>query len=286
MGTLRGRLRYLGAALARAWPMVPGLWFVALGWGQVPCQSCHEEVLQALRDTPHARVAARDVAFCESCHGDTKAHVESGDPAGLVGKQALASWGWQKKAQACLSCHGRQWPQYAASSHAAADACWQCHAVQALHFGERVALRQSSEVCGQCHRDVMGSFRLPYRHPLAEGFMTCVSCHAVHEPAPLEGERRTCVKCHREQAGPFVFSHAPAQEGCVSCHAPHGTAHRGMLKSFGNGLCLSCHTQSNFPAVGKVPHNYWLGGGGRCWDCHSQVHGSNVTPDLNPRGRR
>ncbi|MFN3414079.1 MAG: cytochrome c3 family protein, partial [Thermoanaerobaculum sp.] len=234
--------------------------------------------------------AKESQVFCEACHGDASTHLESGDVGQLVGADGFAVWSGSRKAEACLSCHGKNHPTYLLSAHAETDACWTCHETQALHFITGSAVNSGRQSvggkCTSCHPEVVSQFRLSYRHPLQEGFMTCVSCHQVHQPTPPEGERATCVSCHREQAGPFVFSHAPAEEGCITCHQPHGSAHRSLLSSFGNALCLSCHTQSNFPGVGKVPHNYWLAGGGRCWDCHSQVHGSNVTPDLNPRGRR
>lgn len=262
----------------------------ALGSAETPCSSCHDSVIQALSGTPHAQVARENQAFCEACHGDASAHLESGDVGQLVRRDGFAGWGGRKKAQACLACHGKNHPTYFFSAHAETEACWSCHETQALHFVKRSSetFRRESigATCTSCHPEVAGQFRLGYRHPLQEGFMSCVSCHRVHEPSPPEGERAICVGCHREQGGPFLFSHAPAEEGCVSCHEPHGSPHRGMLTSFGNAVCLACHSQSNFPAVGKVPHNYWLAGGGRCWDCHSQVHGSNVTPDFNPRGRR
>jgi len=260
-----------------------------LSWAQGPCRECHESVYELLAATPHARVAQEE-RFCQSCHGETDAHLATGTLEGLVTGEQLGSWSGEQKAAACLGCHQSTFPLFKASVHGSQGICWECHESEALHFGNKAALRPQgfgvAPRCISCHQEVLSQFRQPYRHPLSTGNMDCVSCHEVHQPAGQEGERRGCVDCHREQAGPFLFPHPPAEEGCVTCHAPHGSAHRGLLVSTGNGLCLSCHTQSNFPAVGKVPHNYWLGGGGRCWDCHSQVHGSNVTPDLNPRGRR
>ncbi len=286
------RMRFMGKR-SRWGPLVVGVFLlvaaVASG-GESPCVSCHENVMQALAGTPHFRVAKESQAFCEACHGNAAGHLESGDATQLVRADGFARWTGRQKGKACLSCHSKDHPTYLLSAHAETEACWACHETQALHFITPSAVARKQESlggkCFSCHAEVMGQFRLSYRHPLQEGFMTCVSCHKVHEPTPAHGERATCVSCHREQGGPFVFSHAPAEEGCVSCHQPHGSSHRGMLVSFGNALCLSCHSQSNFPAVGKIPHNYWLAGGGRCWDCHSQVHGSNVTPDFNPRGRR
>ena len=43
---------------------------------------------------------------------------------------------------------------------------------------------------------------------------------------------------------------------------------------------------ANFPAAGKVPHNRYLQGGGKCLDCHSEVHGSNVDERMAPQYRK
>jgi hypothetical protein len=51
-------------------------------------------------------------------------------------------------------------------------------------------------------------------------------------------------------------------------------------------MCLTCHVQTNFPAAGKVPHNRYLQGGGKCLDCHSEVHGSNVDELMAPQYRK
>ena len=118
--------------------------------------------------------------------------------------------------------------------------------------------------------------------------MSCASCHDVHGKDP-DGVRHvdaTCVSCHAEVFGPYVFPHRALEDGCSSCHSPHGSVNRGLLKTAGNGACLSCHVQSNFPAVGKVPHNRNLQGGGKCLDCHSEAHGSNVDPLMAPQYRK
>ena len=54
----------------------------------------------------------------------------------------------------------------------------------------------------------------------------------------------TCVKCHVEKRGPFVFEHPAVKvEGCVTCHNPHGSTNRMLLvRREGRQLCLQCHT--------------------------------------------
>ena len=70
-------------------------------------------------------------------------------------------------------------------------------------------------------------------------------------------------------------------EGCIACHAPHGSNHPGMLTKRAPLLCQSCHSQAGHPSVAYgteglasgMPSEYLLGQ--NCMNCHSQVHGSN-----------
>lgn len=248
------------------------LLFVApLLYAANPCRDCHEEVVARVAAGPHANVVARDAQFCAACHGDPAKHLASNDKADIISGGEVARFSAAAQTAACAKCHVRQHPQ-------AHESCWECHEAEALHRG--VAARTPYELCTSCHRDVVSQFRMHYRHPVESGVVTCTSCHDVHGPDEVREE--TCLACHEEQKGPFLFEHAAMEDGCGSCHAPHGSPHRGQLKSAGNGICLGCHLQADFEAT----HDFRLAGGGRCWDCHSDVHGSNITPDLNPRGRR
>jgi DmsE family decaheme c-type cytochrome len=260
-----------------------------------PCRDCHAEVFTPLEQGPHRAVAERGAQFCVSCHGDAAAHLASPEAANIVTGPAAAALTSEKQAAACASCHAREFPGWRQSAHAGEGLCWSCHASQALHWKPeetaiaKISARESFEGCTSCHREVAAQFRMHYRHPAENGQVTCTTCHDIHGRTPHAQQLvadATCLSCHEEQNGPFLFVHGAMENGCASCHAPHGSAHRGQLRTAGNGACLSCHVQTNFPTVGAASHDFRLSGGGRCWDCHSEVHGSNTTPDLNPRGRR
>ncbi|HEX9149192.1 MAG TPA: cytochrome c3 family protein [Thermoanaerobaculia bacterium] len=263
-------------------------------YGANPCRDCHEKQVAAIAAGPHAAVAARDARFCATCHGDPKAHLESGDPADIVGGKTLATWRGERQALACASCHEKEFPAWRQAPHTANRLCWSCHASQALHSKGEPPLgpakaHQTWGLCISCHPGEAAQFRMVYRHPVERGVMDCTDCHDIHGRSVLQTNRvddHACLRCHEEQKGPFLFEHAGMEQGCSNCHAAHGSPHRGQLLSSGNGACLTCHIQSNFPGIGKTSHDSLLSGGGRCWDCHSEVHGSNTTPDFNPRGRR
>lgn len=83
-----------------------------------------------------------------------------------------------------------------------------------------------------------------------------------------------CAMCHGDAAQQVEHPHAPAFEGsCDSCHQTVGEGGHGALISDTRSLCLSCHQDmpEHYPAL-------------TCWtaNCHSDVHGSNVDPYLNP----
>lgn len=253
-----------------------------MAWAQAenPCAACHEEQVKAVSQTAHQRAAKADASFCVACHGNPQKHLETGDKADIRGKEMLAQWQASEKTQACLSCHRASRLEFVKSPHDQAQvSCWSCHS-GVWHQPATT----SGEPCSSCHRQEAASFRRAYHHPVPEGKLACASCHDPHgQQSSEELARERCVQCHRQAEGPFVFPHLAVEDGCVTCHAPHGSTNRSLLVTTGNGLCVRCHNQSNFPGVGKVPHNFNLAGGGRCFDCHSEPHGSNVSPLLAPR---
>lgn len=265
------------------------------------CADCHDAEVAAILRGPHASIARRDVTFCAACHGDPAAHLESASADDIRGGDELAKWTGEQQAAACASCHAREFPAWRQAAHLDEGLCWSCHASEATH-GEatlvqpaqpgmaRSGRRHTFDLCTSCHRDVALQSRMTYRHPMESGLVGCTSCHDIHgrsvQTAMEIVSDQACLACHEEQKGPFLFEHAAMEEGCSNCHAPHGSPHRGQLLTASSATCIGCHAQSNFPGVGAVSHDFLLSGGGRCWDCHSDVHGSNTTPDLNPRGRR
>jgi DmsE family decaheme c-type cytochrome len=89
-----------------------------------------------------------------------------------------------------------------------------------------------------------------------------------------------CFKCHVDKAGPFVFEHAPVKtEGCVTCHAPHGSSNPRLLKrSQINLLCLECHTLSGGGVSPAGPSHDQSQKYQACTLCHLAIHGSNLSP--------
>lgn len=267
--------------------------------GSSTCAGCHEDIFKKIEESKgvHRSVVGKPEAeaYCESCHGPGSLHAESMDPSMIFGGGDLASLSIDEQSRTCLSCHRTLKAGWTRSIHAGGVACWECHG-DALHgtpsdFGidTKPASTFSTEekaFCGQCHEDVSMSFVLQYHHPVPEGKLACSSCHAVHgesdriETAPDPAS--VCTACHEEMAGPWVFEHEAMNEGCQSCHEPHGSANRKLLVMQNNTLCLQCHVETSFPTIGGVNHDVFVGAGAACWECHTEVHGSNSSPGFNP----
>jgi predicted CXXCH cytochrome family protein len=139
-------------------------------------------------------------------------------------------------------------------------------------------------LCSACHQTIQAQFALPNHHRVPEGLMKCSDCHNPHGTQNMASLNRpgseTCVNCHAEKRGPFVYEHPAVKvEGCVTCHNPHGSTNRMLLvRREGRQLCLQCHT--GYHAQKGVPHSR-LGfqTSGECIRCHVTVHGSNL--DVN-----
>ena len=215
----------------------------------------------------------------------------------------------QKKAEyvgteTCASCHDKQYREFQESTHARISVpgdpkeqgCEMCHGPGSLHVeagggrgvGGIINPRKDPSACFKCHVDKKLEFRLPYHHPVMEGKMSCSDCHSAHgaEVRPwsatsLQDINEACFKCHKDQRGPFVWEHEALREGCATCHKVHGSIHDKMLIVRDANLCLRCHTQVNFPTIGKSSHASRLPQG-TCFSggCHTAVHGSNFDDHL------
>jgi predicted CXXCH cytochrome family protein len=278
--------------------------------GTAVCLDCHADVQGGFAGAHLMAMSSRSDS-CEICHGAGSRHAESTEAADIVGAQALRDLEPASRSAICLQCHTRALARFRASAHARAGvSCWECHP-DALHTpptapatlpavahgwetthapddGPRVTAGEGARqtaFCLQCHGEIEAELALQYHHPVPEGTMGCVDCHAVHgeeEWTQVEGRDARCLSCHEEIGGPFLFEHYALEEGCSSCHAPHGSMVDKMLVQEGNGLCEQCHFDSRYPLIGAVDHTGFLSGGAFCYDCHFQVHGSNTDENFNP----
>jgi len=273
--------------------------------GSLSCEDCHEPEPEFYREGGHRLAFFKDGvnAGCESCHGAGSVHADyfyenddyEDDPHDLISGEELLALGEGAKSALCQQCHQQDFPLWPTTDHARANVgCWDCHPND-LHAPPRDAIAQSPEVgaqsdndyCLQCHESVAASFALQFHHRVPEGQMKCADCHAIHGEVSsnelVQGASASCLGCHAEIQGPFVYEHLGMEEGCESCHDYHGSVNNKMLTSNDNSICVQCHYQEQSTLFGRQPHLGFLGGAGLCYDCHSHVHGSNSDRNFNPR---
>jgi predicted CXXCH cytochrome family protein len=156
----------------------------------------------------------------------------------------------------------------------------------------KMLVKREPQLCMTCHNETKAQFTLPFHHRVLEGAMNCSDCHNPHGGFELKqarlstGADASCLKCHADKQGPWVFEHAPLKvEGCAICHSPHGSSNPKMLKRNNvNQLCLECHSDVE-TKIGEIEapgipsfHNQTTLRYQNCTTCHMKIHGSNAHP--------
>lgn len=249
--------------------------------GNETCLTCHD-IAAAFSHNPHAKQE------CEACHGPGSVHADSGgDDKGVGFKAHPPKWANSQ----CLACHGKD-PSVSDFMKAAHGrnglSCVSCHEVHPS--GVRFSLLKTKEValCVGCHPTSRADFLKPFHHPVLEETMKCSNCHSPHEEnlrpmmKQVAGTPQTCVKCHSDKRGPFVFEHVPVRENnCEYCHQPHGSTNERLLKRKEvYMLCLECHSMTSNIHTAQPPafHDMRSPRFRQCTVCHRQIHGSNADP--------
>jgi DmsE family decaheme c-type cytochrome len=256
--------------------------------GDDTCLTCHD-AQKGVWATAHGRKAdARTPAGqhgCETCHGPGQAHVDD-DAKGHIRKFTTADP--RAAGEVCLSCHTRgAQALWSGSTHDSRNlSCVSCHSVHAPKSATaQLKLTSQMATCATCHQgQVLKTNRVSHM-PVREGKMECSSCHNPHGSTNVRLLRvgnwinETCVSCHAEKRGPFLYEHAAGRESCVSCHDPHGSSNERMLVAKLPMLCQRCHIGTRHPstiydgAQLTARSNRLIGRG--CVNCHANIHGSN-----------
>ncbi|MGB7218739.1 MAG: DmsE family decaheme c-type cytochrome [Vicinamibacterales bacterium] len=293
--THRVSVRLLVAG-ACAWALVAGL----RGWpaaaqsndyvGTAACVTCHGTEGQSLQRTLHGKTAnPRTPAAtqgCESCHGPGRAHVESGGEADKIKRfTAMAA---RDISATCLTCHNRgNYVQWRGSAHDSRNlSCVTCHSIHSPKL-EKAQLKAVSitATCAACHKTQVAKLQRFGHMPVREGKMECSACHNPHGSTNVRllkignWVNETCVSCHTEKRGPFLWDHVPVREACNTCHDPHGSNNERMLVAKLPILCQRCHIGTRHPST-IYDGNQLAARSGRligrsCVNCHVQIHGSN-----------
>lgn len=277
--------------------------------------TCHEHDRQKLyfdASTMGAQLkkgSGMPLVDCESCHGPGSMAIKDLTPE-LVRENAargiktacdyktlidLKNLPAPAQSLICLKCHTANATfnlhNWNAGAHSVNEvSCFDCHDV---HAGPdlKVTPLVSGKLCFSCHQAARIEFSLSSHHPLKEGRVFCVDCHDPHggftgRNLQKDSIKETCVQCHPEKRGPYLYQHADVAENCMNCHTPHGSVNQNLLSVREPFLCLQCHEGHYIGTVGGENNAagraraYYT----RCTDCHSRIHGSDV-PSSSGKGR-
>jgi DmsE family decaheme c-type cytochrome len=223
---------------------------------------------------------------CESCHGPGARHIEDPTvPGSILRFDEVQA---QEGSDACLTCHTRDaHAMWQGSVHDQRNiSCATCHSAHRFKSA-RAQLKTETErqTCAPCHRvQTQKVMRLGHM-PVAEGLMECSSCHNPHGSTNERQLRvgnwinESCVSCHTDKRGPFLFEHAAGRENCITCHDPHGSNNDRLLVAKLPMLCQRCHIGTRHPstiydmAAVRSKSNRIINRG--CVNCHQAIHGSN-----------
>lgn len=246
---------------------------------------------------------------CESCHGPGSQAIKGLTPE-LVEKNArqgiktacdfktlidLKNLPAPAQSLTCLKCHSANATfnlhNWNAGSHAVGEvSCFDCHDVHASP-DLKVTPLASGRLCFTCHQSAQAEFSLASHHPLREGRVFCIDCHDPHggfadSHLKMDDVKETCVQCHPDKRGPFLYGHADVVDDCLNCHSPHGSVNSSLLIAREPFLCLQCHeghfinNPDGTPISRASARAYYT----RCSDCHSRLHGTDV-PSTSGEGR-
>ena len=255
--------------------------------GSDTCLTCHDT--QNLHGTAHgnARIPGSPAADkgCESCHGPGQQHVDDDAKGHMLKFGALAP---RDASETCVTCHNRtEHALWDSSAHNARNlGCLTCHSVHSPKSGTAQLVKNNQlEVCGSCHKAQVQKQLRSSHMPVREGKMTCTSCHNPHGSTNVKMLKvgnyinESCVSCHAEKRGPFLWEHAAGRESCSTCHDPHGSNNDRMLVARPPSLCQRCHigtrhSSTIYDGTALVNRSNRLVLRS-CTNCHQQIHGSN-----------
>lgn len=260
------------------------------------CLSCHEdEQVTPILAGPHGPLAHATDAGCIACHGPSEAHLLR-PPRGQRRAPPDVDFGRgtatpvERQDAACIDCHrGATTLHWWGSHHEAAGVgCADCHRAHEARDPMTDPIAQI-EACVGCHAKTRAEALRPSHHPMQDGRVACADCHGPHGgPGPgglVEPTvNDTCLACHADLRGPFLWEHPPAREDCLTCHRPHGSAHRDLLVQRTPWLCQQCHMAQFHPSTAlsgtalpgpTLPSGSQNLMGRDCLNCHAKVHGSN-----------
>ena len=259
------------------------------------CANCHGSLIPENAGSVHAVVAEGRCLDCHDPHGSAnKANVkETGNKLCFNCHQELGQRSAKNRfkhrpvEQACLTCH---------TPHASVSAprllkdgvpslCVACHKTDRPIFAKQhMQYPVAKARCTSCH-DPHGSDRAAILYNGVHKPVASRMCNQCHEeptsPEPLATRQKgfeLCRNCHSNQvqnalAKSYLHWPVTGPAGCESCHTPHGSPAKGLLKGPMANVCGSCHADT-MARQAKLTSQHRPVQEGNCSACH-EPHGSD-----------
>lgn len=92
----------------------------------------------------------------------------------------------------------------------------------------------------------------------------CSECHDMRSGMKLKAKtKELCFTCHDDFLEKAVVKHSPVENGeCLSCHDPHQTTVKKLVKKAGKEMCFECHDDP------KEKSKFVHSGLEDCYACH------------------
>lgn len=208
------------------------------------CASCHPIV--AMSFTDHADAETADCVACHPVRDDLK----------IIPPKSFGDH------NPCYRCHADKIGEFAQEfvhGPVAGGSCTICHDPHGSSF-EKTLHSPAVILCLSCHTNIDTSAPGVKHAPFENG--QCVECHDPHATANkwvlVRTSEELCFKCHGEGdeiiGHPHPYNVKPrrplaknlhlTQRGrleCVSCHEPHVSKTRHLLRTGSENLCAGCH---------------------------------------------
>ena len=228
------------------------------------CRNCHktEEKLGVAGDTS---------ITCLECHTEMKeqfrSHTKTDSLACMIchQRQSDATFARSGTESSCFVCHENRrgmFSQEFVHGPVASGSCGICHDPHGSRY-EKSLNHPTQILCFSCHQEVEEQLSMTEVHePFLEGH--CTACHDPHSTGNrwvlVKNSQEVCFTCHKIGTSFDRHNHpynvkprnklrvplklsVNGQLECLSCHNPHASEGKHLLRVSQNHLCLSCHEE-------------------------------------------
>ncbi|RJQ47318.1 MAG: hypothetical protein C4538_05325 [Nitrospiraceae bacterium] len=249
--------------------------------GSALCFSCHAEAEKMSIDAKHIHHPVLK-GECTSCHDPHQSNLEY-----HLKRESIVGL--------CSGCHGKEYNSHnVLHEPVKAGDCIACH-MPHVSQSKKLLLDSGNNLCFKCHKERKAEFENTFIHEPVK--KDCTICHDPHGSETLDHLRNRkdengnyipvkqpikelCLDCHRKLDPEFAnqiengkYRHDPVDKTeCTSCHTPHSTNNKQLMKLPISDVCYSCHPKEKELITGSL-YKHGPVRTDDCGQCHL-VHGS------------